>query len=277
MPNISRLFDFQPGQTALSAQVDAEFNQLISTINGLPDKDGTLQTNLNADLLDGFHASNTGGTNKIPVCVTGNIQVNLNADLLDGQHASDIAAAAFDIGTKILFYQAAAPSGWTIVAAPTDHVLRWKTGAVGGTTEANSWTITGFTTTVANHTLVINELPAHWHDLGGHTHNMGSHTHSIAHTHEAVDMISGVAINYVVQVTAGGTFGVAAGGTHIGSTDVGPASTSTSGVPSTNNTSAASGNTGNAGSDVGHNHTATTTESGVWRPPTAYIIIASKD
>jgi len=70
-------------------------NQFISTLaTGIPPlvvNSGTLVTNLNADMTDGFHAGNANGN--IPVS-NGSVNTNLNADLLDGYHANSFALSA---------------------------------------------------------------------------------------------------------------------------------------------------------------------------------------
>lgn len=265
MPAISRLFDFQAGTTIQSSQIDDEFNQLISTINALPDKNGVLQTNLNADLLDGFHAAAAGGDQKIPICDADVLQVALNADLLDGLHASDISSAAFAVGTKLPFYQANVPGGWDLVAAPTDHVFSWKSGAVGGTNVANSWTISGIS--VAAHTLLEAEIPAHWHDLQNHTHDLASHTHGAGTFEVGLD----------VGLLSNGT-GTSIGYTtdnHTSPYGTTPNVIGTSGAPSVNTSGLPSANfTGNKGG--GGSHTHNLTSGGTWRPPQAYFIIGSK-
>lgn len=271
MPSISRLYDFQAGTVIQSGQVDGEFNQLISTVNALPDKDGTLQTNLNADQVDSFHASATGGDQTIPICDADVLQVDLNADLLDGQHASDIAASAFDVGTKMLFYNSSPPGGWSVVTAPTDHVLRWKSGATGGTTEANTWVHSGYTITCDNHGLTVAEMPPHTHTMGNHTHTMGNHTHEGA-SHE-----HGIAHN-LFNAAAGGTSVLASVIAGTGGTDTETVSPGTSSAPSTNTTSGPSTNaTGSQGAGASHNHGMTYNHDGTWRPPTAYFIVANKD
>lgn len=72
-------------------------------------------------------------------------------------------------GTKMVFYQASAPTGWTAVAV-NDKFLRVVTaGGTGGTTGG----------TVAASTSL-----AHSHTVNSHTHGMSSHTHTgPAHTH----------------------------------------------------------------------------------------------
>ncbi len=64
-----------------------------------------------------------------------------------------------DIGTKVAFFQAAAPTGWTQDTSVNDRVLRVVSGTGGGS--AGSWTISGVT--VNGHALTVDELPAHTH------------------------------------------------------------------------------------------------------------------
>jgi hypothetical protein len=75
------------------------------------------------------------------------------------------AAAGFPTGTKLPFYQDAAPTGWTIVTSITDKVLKVTKGSgasdtAGGTNDGgiggwdNSWGIT-----VAGHALTGREVP----------------------------------------------------------------------------------------------------------------------
>jgi len=71
-------------------------------------------------------------------------------------------------GTKMLFYQAAAPTGWTIDATVTDHMLRVVDGTTlgggvnGGTDNPVDNTHAHAT---AEHTLIESEMPAHTHDV----------------------------------------------------------------------------------------------------------------
>lgn len=55
-----------------------------NALGNVPVSNGTVNTNLNADLLDGYHAGNASG--QVPVS-NGTVNTNLNADLLDGYHA----------------------------------------------------------------------------------------------------------------------------------------------------------------------------------------------
>lgn len=67
----------------------------------------------------------------------------------------------FASGVRLLFPQAAAPTGWTQVLTINDRVLRVVSAAGGGI--GGSWTISGLTGTVGSHTLTLNEIPSHSH------------------------------------------------------------------------------------------------------------------
>jgi len=82
-------------------------------------------------------------------------------DLARKAYVDSVAAGGGPIpaGTKMLFFQAAAPSGWTKDLVQNDKVVRVTTGSGGGT--GGNWTITGLT--VQGHTLTIGEIPSHNH------------------------------------------------------------------------------------------------------------------
>ena len=65
-------------------------------------------------------------------------------------------------GTVMVFFQAAAPTGWTQVVTQNDKVLRVVSGAGAGT--GGSWTISGIS--VDGHTLTEAEMPVHAHAVG---------------------------------------------------------------------------------------------------------------
>jgi hypothetical protein len=100
-------------------------------------------------------------------------QVNANAN--------PIGTLTAPAGTTTLFYQAAAPLGWTISAGFTDHTV-WVNAASGGTTGGSSaysamfqaqWTSDGTAISIA-------QMPAHNHTDSGHTHTDSGHNHSQA-------------------------------------------------------------------------------------------------
>ena len=74
---------------------------------------------------------------------------------------------AFPSGTKMLFQQTAAPTGWTKVTSSNDVALRVVSGTVGsGGSVAFE---TAFASkTIPSHTLTIAQMPAHTHNHAGH-------------------------------------------------------------------------------------------------------------
>lgn len=62
-----------------------------NSANQIPISNSSHCTNLNADRVDGRHAGNSGGN--IPVS-NGSVNSNLNADRVDGRHASDFAPSS---------------------------------------------------------------------------------------------------------------------------------------------------------------------------------------
>jgi hypothetical protein len=105
-----------------------------------------------------------------------------------------------DIGTLIpadtvmVFYQAAAPTGWTAVAI-NDRFLRVVTaGGTGGATGGSG--LTPSSTLTLEHSHTVN---AHTHDMGNHTHAVANHQHPLDYT-----LRGGLAINIGNRVFTSG-------------------------------------------------------------------------
>lgn len=106
----------------------------------------------------------------------------------------------FTTGTKLPFYQSAAPTGWTAQAI-TDYVLAAVvSGTTGGTTSADSWTITGLTSAAHTHTYTGTTALAN----GGATQLYGSVSTGVVpdHTHN----YSGTTASTAATITADGTW-----------------------------------------------------------------------
>ena len=84
----------------------------------------------------------------------------------------------FAQGTSSIFYQGAAPTGWSKSSSNNNKALRVVSGTGGGTGGSNSFTsafpsskpISGnfpISGSVGNHTLTSNQLPSHTHANGG--------------------------------------------------------------------------------------------------------------
>ena len=76
-------------------------------------------------------------------------------------------------GTVMLFFQAAAPTGWTQIAANDDKAIRVVSGTGGGTggtvafeTAFASQAVTAVGGVTGSHTLTAAQMPAHTHNVG---------------------------------------------------------------------------------------------------------------
>lgn len=147
--------------TAAVLNVGTSANNIVQ-LNGsaqIPAVSGALLTNLNASNL----ASGT-----VPMArISQGPGSTLDADLLDSQQGAyykDIPA-----GTKMLFYQSSAPTGWTQDVSQNDKVIRVVSGTGGGT--GGTWTISGLSTDFQ-----ASNLPAHTHTFGTDTVTVQSGT-----------------------------------------------------------------------------------------------------
>ena len=82
----------------------------------------------------------------------------------------------FPSGTRLLFHQASAPTGWTVVSSYNDYAVRIVSsggGTSGGSTGFSSLFNGTISTTGGNvqaHTLTTSEMPSHSHPLTDPTH-----------------------------------------------------------------------------------------------------------
>lgn len=189
----------------------------------------------------------TGGT-----AGAGNGTVNVRAAALqlNGVNVVTSSPAAFPSGTRMLFQQTSAPTGWTKELTHNNKALRLTTGSVttGGTatftsvftsrTPAGSLDSVTVTGTVQNHTLTTAQLPAHSHGASGLTFSgdaVGNHQHGPNGGGSFFASTGGSAVNATPGVAAHQDALTSPAGAHTPSGTIG-------------------GNTANAGSDQAHNH-----------------------
>jgi hypothetical protein len=227
------------------------------------------------------------------------IAVN-ETDLAGTTNAGTVPAPAT---TNMFFYQAAAPTNWTIYTTVEDCLLAVKGGSnayniAGGTgAEAGSWTPSTHTHTMNTHyhdyshthgqAAHIHTMPSHAHTMQSHTHTGPSHTHtgSVSGTTSeentgGVDQGSGSnnAARENHTHTFSDSFTTAAGGT--GNTGA-PSTANTSSVDpgDTNSTDAGSTNsqsaTNTAAVDPGDTNAGSPVSTD--RPLAAVGILATKD
>lgn len=153
-------------------------------------------------------------------------------------------------GTRLVFDQDTAPTGWTrdTAGALNDRVLRIVTGA---RVHGGSWTISGLT--VQGHALTVAELAAHNHAVTGAP---GITDPGHMHTSNAAAAATAQGPNEPVDVAIPQVQNTSANATGI---------TATVGTLSTTNTGSGSAHTHGFAAD------------GAWRPLHRDMIVASKD
>lgn len=124
----------------------------------------------------------------------------------------------FPTGTALVFYQSAAPTGWTKQTTHNDKALRVVSGTGGGSGGTSAFsTVFGKTATDA-YTLTVTDIPAHTH--GGVTGNDSPvHTHAFG----------------ITAPSASGNAILQGGGSNIGNAATTPTASAT-GNPSVNHT-----------------------------------------
>jgi len=202
----------------------------------------------------------------------------------DGTTQTTKAEGDIPSGTRMLFYQASAPTGWSQVTSVNDKVLRVVDS--GGGTTGGSWTISGLS--VDGHSLSESELPSHSHDFSGsgntssdgsHSHTgstntTGSHRHSILRTSGTefteFDQVSNKKFGNGVSFSSSGPDGnwISLSGNHSHSLSI-------NSNGSHSHSFSVSGDTGNTGGNNSHSHGIS--HNGSWRPAYADVIICERD
>ena len=96
----------------------------------------------------------------------------------------------FETGTRLLFYQAAAPAGWSIVPGLEDATVRVVSVNGGSLGDGAAFPTVFAAQNVGNTTLTLSQIPSHNHSAssssaGSHSHTgSGSASSSGAHTHK---------------------------------------------------------------------------------------------
>jgi microcystin-dependent protein len=92
--------------------------------------------------------------------------------------------SGFPAGTRMLFQQSAAPTGWTKDVSQNNKALRVTSGNVttgGNLSFTDAFASRGISGSVANHTLTVAQMPVHSHGFSdpGHSHGINDpgHTH----------------------------------------------------------------------------------------------------
>jgi hypothetical protein len=115
--------------------------------------------------------------------VTGNV----GAATFSGDGSALTGVEAFPAGTKMLFGQTAAPTGWTKITTDDDAALRIVSGTVGSggssglSTALATPTVTGtIAGSTGSHTLSTSEIPSHQHAHRQYQYQSGQGVKSVS-------------------------------------------------------------------------------------------------
>tara|TARA_R100000231_G_scaffold81501_1_gene62417 strand:+ start:354 stop:1322 length:969 start_codon:yes stop_codon:yes gene_type:complete len=167
-----------------------------------------------------IYADGAGSGAKVTLMTWGAAQIKDNAITTakiedDAVTAAKIAdAERFASGTRMIFHQTAAPTGWTKDTSHNDKALRITSGTVGtgGTvafeTAFASQTPSGSVSTsvsgtVANHTLTTSQIPSHSHSMGENSRVQLGYDNGTAYSGKWTSNAHGN-ITYSTQNTGGG-------------------------------------------------------------------------
>jgi hypothetical protein len=118
----------------------------------------------------------TGNLSAVGATFTGNVTgptANVGTNTTQIATTAFVLANGFPSGTKMPFYQASPPTGWTATAIQDDSMMRVVTAAgTGGTSGAGAGHSPILNSVVASHTHTFtgNALGTHTHTDSGHTH-----------------------------------------------------------------------------------------------------------
>ncbi len=163
---------------AATLKVDSQSALPLRSVSGASLSAGQIRTGRIYHVIKGsgeWLVSNAGQANSdAAYMAAGTVKANLTGasaaptDSTVQNLASAIFAYGFPTGTKMLFVQTSAPTGWTKDTTHDNKALRIVSGTAGtgGTVDFTaafaSQTVAG---TVGDTTLTLNQIPAHTHDV----------------------------------------------------------------------------------------------------------------
>ena len=233
--------------SATADQTAAEILTAVKTVDGA-------SSGLDADILDGEEGSYYTNASNLSSGTIPDARFPATLPALNGSNLTNLPPSGLPSGTKALFVQTAAPTGWTKDTTHNDKALRIVSGSVGtgGSTAFSSAlgtpslsiSISGST---GSTTISTSTMPSHKHSLNWGTGNNARWDNPAYHA--SVAAFNHVVANYNYYYMSGSTSG---------------------------NRDSMVNNTGGGGS---HNHSLSASASGTAAINVQYVdvIIATKD
>lgn len=199
-----------------------------------------------------------------PLTVGGNLAVTGTSSFTGAITMSSRLVDALPTGTKMLFQQTAAPTGWTKDTANDNKALRVVSGTAG-TGGSVAFTTAFGSQNVGDTTLTEAQIPSHTHTFSGsgNTGEAGGHNHTVidpSHNHimHGEGSIPGGGFlsnnNNAYSGGGGSSFGVTAGVDADLKTGTETTGISLDAVGNHAHSFSVSGSTGNSGSGNAHTH-----------------------
>jgi hypothetical protein len=147
--------------------------------------------------------------------------------------AWSVIAGGVPAGSVMLFYQAAAPTGWTKLTTQNDKALRVVSGSGGVAGGTNAFSTVMAQTTVGNHTLGVASIPAGITSAGSNSimvyphNNAGIRIAGVTGGYSSIQMFSGSSTLWTLGAPGSGA--LVDVGYHQGSNSIGVTSNNTSG------------------------------------------------
>lgn len=222
---------FTAGTDIESGKVNANFSDVASELTGSLPRDGQASMTGQLKAASGtatapglsFSADTNSGFYRVSGDVVGVAVGGVEVGSFSAAGYTGNVLSLIPTGTKMLFQQTAAPTGWTKDTTHDNKALRVVTGTAssGGTTD--------FTSVFASRTIVEANLPAHTHGpgtLAGTTNTTGNHAHTYGNSGNNIAGGSGNSVN---DASFSGSFSTSAAGSHSHTVAISSGSTSSAG------------------------------------------------
>ena len=113
-----------------------------------------------------LYGSTSGYKDLVVPAVSDNSEVNIGNFAANSYLQDALGSAGVPSGTKQIFVQTAAPTGWTKDTTHNNKAMRVVSGSVSSGGNDAFTTTFGSGKTTASHTLTTSEMPAHTHSEG---------------------------------------------------------------------------------------------------------------